>query len=214
MVKASDLEYWSSGIRHHHNSGEVVAELLDALGNPGHVLDLTFGQGVFWNTKRPEHLTANDLYSGRAEFQQDFRATYWPSEAFELVVFDPPFTAAGRPSDGTPGMARYGAERHQAGAPQNVHQVRELLVGGIAEACRLSSRWVLVKTQDVVEGGPLWPNVILALNTLVTHGFNIRAERAFSPSRRPQPSGQRVTGLGGRPSVFILAEIDQGNGSS
>ena len=64
----------------------------------------------------------------------------------------------------------------------------------------------LVKTQDVVESGQLHANVNLALNTLVKSGFNIVGETEFHSNRRPQPIGRRVTGLGGRPSVFILAE--------
>ena len=86
--------------------------------------------------------------------------------------------------------------------------VQRLLVEGIKESCRISKRWVIVKTQDVVESGKLHPNVILAMNTLVARGYNIKKELVFHSHRRPQPSGRRVTGLGGRPSVFLLAEVN------
>jgi hypothetical protein len=187
------------------NSSDIILKLSIIFGDVN-TLDLTYGLGVFWRLFTPSQLTTNDL-SEEADRHQDFTATDFDDRSFELVVFDPPFTANGPTKQ--PHQLRYHSHRDQEGAPQNMKDVRQLLVGGIKEACRISGRWVLVKTQDVVESGPLHANVNLALNTLVKYGFNIHTEVPFQPNRRPQPKGRRVTGLGGRPSVFILAERDR-----
>ena len=184
------------------NSSDIILKLSKIFGDV-RTLDLTYGLGVFWKKYAPRQLTTNDFFKD-ADRHQNFTATDFGDRSFELVVFDPPFTANG-PSKQRH-QERYGSHRDQEGAPQNIKDVRRLLVGGIKEACRISGRWVLVKTQDVVESGQLHPNVNLALNTLVKYGFKIHTEVPFQPNRRPQPKGRRDTGLGARPSVFILAE--------
>jgi hypothetical protein len=184
------------------NSSDIILELTDITGDVP-TLDLTYGLGVFWRQFTPSQLTTNDL-ARDADSSQDFMATDFDNRSFELVVFDPPFTSHG-PSKRRH-QERYGSHRNQECAPQNIKDVRHSLVGGIKEACRISGRWVLVKTQDVVESGLLHANVNLALNTLVKSGFNIAYEIEFHSNRHPQPYGRRVTGLGRRPSVFILAE--------
>ncbi|MDG0870930.1 hypothetical protein [Candidatus Lucifugimonas marina] len=184
------------------NSSDIILQLAVTIGDVP-TLDLTHGLGVFWKQYTPSKLTTNDRNED-ADYRQDFTATSFDDRSFELVVFDPPFTANG-PSKHRH-QKRYRSHRDQEGAPQNIKDVRRLLVGGIKEACRISGRWVLVKTQDVVESGQLHANVNLALNTLVKSGFNVVRETEFHSNRRPQPSGRRVTGLGRRPSVFILAE--------
>ena len=187
-------------------SADFIADLCEITGDVD-TLDLTYGQGVFWRLFEPFQLVTNDLYEG-AMIQKDFMSGLsFDVDAFSLVVFDPPFTANG-PSE-TPHNERYGSHRDQPGGPKNVKAVRAMLVGGIKEACRISNKWVIVKTQDVVESGQLHANVVLALNTLVKCGFNIHKEMPFRSARRPQPGGRRVTGLGGRPSAFILAEINE-----
>ena len=184
------------------NSSDIICRLIKKTGNVP-TLDLTYGQGVFWRKFVPTSLVTNDLFES-ADYQCDFTAAVFDDCSFELVVFDPPFTANG-PSK-HPHQLRYHSHRDQQGAPQNIGDVRSLLSGGIFEACRISYRWVVIKTPDVVESGRLHANHNLALNTLVRAGFNIREEILFHSTRRPQPTGRRVTGLGGRPSVFILAE--------
>jgi len=187
------------------NSSDIILELAETIGDV-HTLDLTYGLGVFWRLFTPSQLTTNDL-SEVADYRQNFTATDFDDRSFELVVFDPPFTVNGPTKQ--PHQLRYHSHRDQEGAPQNIKDVRRLLVGGIKKACRISARWVLVKTQNVVESGQLHANVNLALNTLIKSGFNIVDETEFHSNRRPQPPGRRVTGLGGRPSVFILAERDR-----
>ena len=200
------------------NSGHVVEWIFDwhilpyVQGAPTTVLDLTWGRGVFWdwNTAEKEVVVAgNDVYSDHegVVHREDFTGTKFSDEGDDVVVFDPPFTASGHSNKGDGRiLLRYGAVRGVNGGPTNIHEVQGLLRNGIREACRLSARWVLIKTQDVVESGVLHPSTNVALNTIVKSGFNILLQVRFSPHRRPQPKGRRVTGLGNQPSVFILAE--------
>ena len=181
------------------------------------VLDLTFGNGTFWDWDHDEKdvvIVGNDAYAEDPGIthQEDFQSTKFIDQCACVVVFDPPFTAGGTSNKGNPRhLQHYGALRSIAGGPKNIYEVQALLRGGIREACRLSRSYVIVKTQDVVESGVLHGSVNLALNTIKKSGFDILLQVRFLPHRRPQPKKRRVTGLGNQPSVFILAERTPGN---
>ena len=195
-------------IHHGRSSAEVIERIFADLPTPLTVLDLTYGMGTFWKWPWEDDLVlvTNDLYT-EADTNHDFTAMPDANRSFDIVVFDPPFTAQGpntkadeRHND------RYGSTRDLPGAPQNIQGVHDLLLLGISEACLIAQKYVIVKTQDVVESGRLHSSVNLALNEIVATGFNItRTIRFFAP-RRAQPEGRRVTGLGGQPSLFIVAE--------
>lgn len=184
------------------------------------VLDLTYGNGTFWNWNYDGEwqidLTANDLngytYTGPehqrpVDYTHDFRNSGWKSRSYDVVVFDPPFTANGPSKDGH--QKRYGADRSQAWAPQNIHEVRSLLASGLIEAMRLSKKWVLLKTQDVIESGKLHDSEGLARMLFQQFGFRIVDYRLYDSTRRPQPNearGATQKHFYGRPSVFYLAK--------
>ena len=193
-----------------NESWEVVRDIFaEHITIRADVLDLTWGQGTFWKwgwDKFGISLTTNDLYATPTDITHDFQIMPCGNQSFDVVVFDPPFTAQGpnkkvdqRHND------RYGSTRDLPGAPRNIHHVQALLMGGIAEACRIARHSVIVKTQDVVESGKLHANVVLAMNHVVQSDFNIERLWRFHPSRRAQPKGRRVTGLGDQASVFIVA---------
>ena len=172
-------------------------------------LDLTYGQGTFWDWNTSDiflKFTCNDKYvDGMDSF--DFRATGYTSRNWDVVVFDPPFTANGPSKDGH--QKRYGADRSQDGAPKNIHEVRSLLASGLIEAMRLSKRWVILKTQDVIESGKLHDCEGLARDLFRHFGFRIVDYRLFLSHRRPQPDGARNAKqkhFRDRPSVFYLAK--------
>lgn len=180
------------------------------------VADLTYGAGVFWRLFHRSHirLHANDLYAeivnllpGETCSQLDFTGTGLPAQSFDCVVFDPPFTSAG-PSR-LRHQARYGGHRDGSSGPADIADVQWLLTEGIAEAAHLSNNLLIVKTQNVVESGKKWPNVVIAENKIVECGFNIIDGYLFNSNRVPQPPGRRRTGLGEDPSVFIVAEKDR-----
>tara|TARA_R110000765_G_scaffold237482_1_gene340142 strand:- start:76 stop:711 length:636 start_codon:yes stop_codon:yes gene_type:complete len=192
-----------------HSSAEVIEQIFKDMPPAPEVLDLTWGNGTFWKWEYEAVnllLVTNDLHTG-SDLHRDFTDMEMDDRLYTTVVFDPPFTAQGpnkkaeeRHND------RYGATRDLNGAPQNIHDVHRLLRGGIKEACRIARDYVIVKTQDVVESGKLHGSVNLAMNEIVANNFNIIETIRFFPQRRPQPNGRRVTGLGGQPSVFIVAE--------
>jgi len=182
------------------------------------VLDATYGLGRFWKwdwRAMGFTLSGNDLYAPEptgpnapdAFTRMDF--TDWPDVAewhhVDVVVFDPPFTAQGPDSTGHSHNDGYGSTRTLTGAPQNIHDVERLLVEGIKQCAAIARVGLIVKTQPVVESGTLHSSDTLAANTIVKAGFNIVEWIPFSPPRRAQPKGRRVTGLGGRPSMFLVA---------
>jgi len=188
------------------------------------VLDATYGLGRFWKwdwRAMGFTLTGNDLYAPEPTgpnapdmfTRMDF--TDWPDVAewhhVDVVVLDPPFTAQG------PNKNRdqrhnddYGSTRDLPGAPQNIRDVERLLVEGIKQCAAIARIGLVVKTQPVVESGTLHSSDTLAANTIVKCGFDIVEWIPFSPPRRAQPPGRRVTGLGGRPSMFLVA-LARGN---
>ncbi|MEM9516026.1 MAG: hypothetical protein AAGA42_14330 [Actinomycetota bacterium] len=108
------------------------------------ILDLTYGKGKFWNRLRELDVTRNDLHPLKGDVSEDFTATCWPDRSWPTVVFDPPYSLRGAKSDEDFEDA-YGLDRYRSHA-----EMRESIEAGTREACRISSRWVLVKTQDQV----------------------------------------------------------------
>ena len=193
----------------HFTGGAVGACYADS------VLDATYGLGRFWKWNWRRYgftLTGNDLYAPEpagldAFTRMDF--TDWPDVAewhhLDVVVFDPPFTAQGPDSKGKSHNDDYGSTRTLPGAPQNIRDVERLLVEGIKQCAAIARMGLIVKTQPVVESGTLHSSDTLAANTIVKAGFDIVEWIPFAPQRRAQPKGRRVTGLGGRPSMFLVA---------
>lgn len=88
----------------------------------GSVFDATYGEGVFWNTLFGTpgiELTTNDLYKP-ADHAWDW-LTMPPQEwreAFDVVVFDPPYKLNGKPTDG----ARYGLTE-RVSVPERLYRI-------------------------------------------------------------------------------------------
>lgn len=136
------------------NNAQLIVDCVELGYIVGSVLDLTYGEGNFWTKHRPEDLVTNDLFK-EADFNEDWRSrTQWQSESFTTVVFDPPYKLAGaRDNGGSSGGGltmddRYGTEQYSP-----VSSVRQDLISGTQEACRLSSQFVIVKCMDQVAGG-------------------------------------------------------------
>lgn len=210
-------------VRTSGHSGDVIHDIFTLHfaphDKPLTVLDLTFGRGVFWrwDWERWSILrTTNDLHVAGVDHREDFKKTMFEDKAFDVVLFDPPFTANGASRDGH--QKRYGSDRSMEGAPQNASQVQDLLVDGIVEACRIARYGLIVKTQDVTESKRVWWNVDRACNQLQTwlpykHVARgdwyvddkvwLRAARRDQPDKARGVSPQRMRN---RPSVFIVAK--------
>lgn len=151
----------------------------------GRCLDLTYGEGAFWRTYRPEDLCTNDLLKP-ADFHYDGRATGFDDKTFDTVVWDPPYKLAGGRGWGDNAMdGLYGTEVYAS--RQSVHT---LLNDGVTEAVRLSRRWVLVKCQDQVNAGKIrWQT-----DEVTAHALSLGLEKVDSMMLRrwrPQPAGRR-----------------------
>lgn len=119
------------------------------------VLDLTYGRGRFWTKYRPELFVTSDKYAP-ADMALDYlRLPTQLVEWCDVVVFDPPYITTGTKTKTTvPEMyARYGLAN--AGAPDRLEDLREILTVGIAGAARAlrPGGRLLVKCCDFVESG-------------------------------------------------------------
>lgn len=111
----------------------------------GSVLDVTYGLGKWWRRFQPNPFVFHDL----ALDGVDFRDLPHADASFETVCYDPPYIPAGGASK-TKGAFRdvYGLT-----AGRSSNELDALIMGGLAECCRVSARYVLVKCMEFV-GSP------------------------------------------------------------
>jgi hypothetical protein len=155
----------------------------------GRVLDVTYGQGRFWKTYRPERLTTNDIdVTTDAEWHFDFTElpVIWAG-SFDTVVFDPPYklngTGGSHPSDKGYGVAD----------SLSVESRMDLIFDGVTEGARVlaPSGHLLVKCQDqVVSGHKVWQTFVIPELAGVECGLRL-VDRLHVQSYRPQPAGRR-----------------------
>lgn len=132
------------------NNAEMFQQVADLGYLPEPVLDLTYNEGKFWNIYRPKMLVTNDLDpSFDTDHHEDFRATKFGDGEFASVVFDPPYKLSG--------TNQLGEFDRQYGTTQTRSRltILGLYAGGIAEAARIASEFVLVKCMDQVSSGAL-----------------------------------------------------------
>lgn len=122
----------------------------------GSVLDVTYGEGKWWDRFTPDPFTFHDLHKVDGV---DFRHLPHDDDSFDAVCFDPPYVMSGGPSsaalpDGFQG--RYGIGIENLGDDtRGMVAFHELIRAGLLEAIRVSRRWVLVKCMEAAQGsGP------------------------------------------------------------
>ena len=117
---------------------------------PEPVLDLTYNSGKFWNLYRPTRFTTNDLDPRfETDHHEDFRATKFGDGEFASVVFDPPYKLSG-----TNQLEEFDSQ-YGTTPVRSRTAIYGLIAGGIAEAARIATDFVLVKCQDQVSSGSL-----------------------------------------------------------
>lgn len=135
------------------------ADLIEAIGrsslpyltDDALTIDLTWGEGNWWNHWRPTDLVGCDLDPEKSPIGRsvDFTDTGFPPRAWGVVVFDPPYKLNGTPTHDVD--ARYGV-----GVAYTSRTDRHLLMlSGLTEAARLVAPggYVLTKSQAQVNGG-------------------------------------------------------------
>lgn len=153
------------------------------------VLDLTYGDGAFWEgacldgDTKIRSVWTNDLFKP-ADYCYDFRCTEFNSAEFDTVVFDPPYKLAGTPASGAMDDA-FGTDIERSRP-----EVYALLVGGLAECSRISKKWVLVKTMDQVSSGQVRWQTDIASDVMRALEFR-KVDSLHLTGGRPQPAGRR-----------------------
>lgn len=150
-------------------------------------LDATYGRGVWWQRWRPDVLVANDLHTA-ATVRADFRCLPFASGAFAQIAYDPPYVSIG----GRKGSSM--AELHDRfgliTAPTSPAGLQGVIDAGLAEVCRVLAPGgvLLVKCQDYISSGRLWPGTHLTLTCALGLGLELVDRFEHVAGVRPQPT--------------------------
>lgn len=112
----------------------------------GSVLDVTYGQGVWWQRFKPEPFTGHDLATDGV----DFRALPYGDASWDAVCFDPPYIPS-RAMETSTGRAVSHRDAYGLNERRTRVQLEALIAEGLAECARVARQWVLVKCCDYAE---------------------------------------------------------------
>lgn len=121
----------------------------------GTVLDVTYGDGKWWDKFRPDDFTFHDLHKVDGV---DFTDLPHADRSFDTVCFDPPYVVSGGDSSAnlTSGFQNaYGIGTTNLGKGKPIGGERRfetLLHDGLAECCRVADHYVLVKCMEFAQG--------------------------------------------------------------
>lgn len=165
------------------------AELMEQVArlwiSPGDVvLDVTYGNGVFWRNLPDIKVLGTDLETGI-----DCRALPYDDASADVLVFDPPYQPLHGQPDRTFGVGTsYGLA---VAGLQTISDVMLLYSRGLGEAARVVRRGgrVLVKTQDLTYNHRLHLTHLDVLRRMVRAGFDLADMFVLlNRSRMPQPT--------------------------
>lgn len=138
------------------SSAEAVEGLLSLVQAQEPILDVTYGNGTFWQGST-RNVVGLDLDPERAKtFAGDFTQLQFKDCEFPTVVFDPPF----HPYVNSAEQVRF------KGMGRNEKELRQLFEKGLSECWRVTSRHLLIKCQGFVHNHvpqwmPLWATQII-----------------------------------------------------
>lgn len=122
----------------------------------GTVLDVTYGDGLWWNRFQPLSLVAHDKFKLDGV---DFCDLPEDDASFDTVCFDPPYVISGSPSTDrlcVEFQDRFGIGTHNLGAARNTEAgnrtFHNLIRTGLGECVRVSRQWVVVKCMEFAQG--------------------------------------------------------------
>jgi hypothetical protein len=117
----------------------------------GSVLDVTYGEGKWWERFTPEPFAAHDLYKLDGV---DFTDLPDADGSFDAVCFDPPYVInAGDVTTRADYKDRYGIDTLKITKSKGGNDTLCALIrAGLAESVRVSRRWVLVKCMESAQG--------------------------------------------------------------
>lgn len=187
------------------NNAELMVDCHQLGYLPDNVLDLTYGTGRFWKLYRPPFLTTNDLFC-KADSHDDFRATGYCAHQFAAVVFDPPYKLNGTATGVGPSALDEGYGVGVSAGYSSVAAKMDLILDGVTEAARLSSRYVLVKCQDQVVSG----NVVWQTHDVARHAGSVDlrlVDMLHVQGYRAQPEGRRQLHARRDYSTLLVFEV-------
>ena len=163
-----------------------------------HTVDVTYGNGKWWTLWRPDQLVAHDLDPTKGD-GVDFTALPEADATYDLAAFDPPYVATGgRTTQGAAGVQMAHAfGMSSSGATPADNQA--LIDAGLAELYRVlrpvarsSGRpragVALVKCQNYITSGRLWPGVPRTIAAAEAQGFRLEdIIEHLSAAGGPQP---------------------------
>ncbi len=171
------------------SNAELIADVASLYLDPEvPTLDPTYGRGIWWKTWRPVTMVAHDIATLDGV---DFRSLPHGDGEFRQIAFDPPYVCVGGRE--TTGMADLHDRFGLTNAPKTPDGVQQLIYDGLDEMYRVLARKgiLLVKCQDYVTSGKLWPGTHLTLNYALTIGLSLVDRFEHIAGVRPQPSGRR-----------------------
>lgn len=126
------------------NSAPAMSQIIGRHFPTGSILDLTFGQGVFYKETTRTVIGCDLLSKPRIKVQADCRRAPFADSSFDLVVLDPPFKTGHRFYD-----SRYGQKPLEFNTEQKVTRV---YLEAIPEAIRIARQGMIVKLTDGSDG--------------------------------------------------------------
>lgn len=137
------------------NNAELMAAFADYYLD-GSVLDVTYGDGKWWDRYKPDSFTCHDLHKVDGV---DFRALPESDASIDTVCFDPPYVISGTASSDRLGpdfQNRYGIGLDNLKVAVNTAggtaAFEQLITDGLTECLRVARNWVLVKCMEFSQG--------------------------------------------------------------
>lgn len=185
-------------------NGHMIADVAKLGYLDGDVLDLTYGEGVFWSQYRPDSLVASDIDIEKSPYGEsvDFTGPYpWPDEFFDAVVLDPPYRLNGRPDPTFD--KRYGTHERTRWQDR-----MDLIRRGIWN-CRWLIKingYLLLKCQDqVCSGHKRWQTDYFTEEAAKVSLKKVDRFDMVTPPR-PQPEGRSQCHSHGNTSTLLVFE--------
>lgn len=152
------------------------------------LLDPTYGKGKWWTRWREPDVT-HDLTTG-----VDFRRLPEADGTFDSVAFDPPYVAMGGRK--TTGIQEFFDRYGLTDAPKRPAELQEMNDAGLRECLRVVKKKgiVIVKSQDYVTSGKLFPGTHYTLTAALAMGFKLEDRLEHIGHARAQPKRTRKDG--------------------
>lgn len=170
-------------------TGQLNADLMAAVAPlylSGSVLDVTYGQGKWWDRFTPDPFTFHDL----ALDGVDFRHLPHPDRSFDTVCFDPPYIPAGGEATSEQVDRRF---RSSFGltAGRTATELDALIFDGLEECARVARQYLLVKCMEFV-GSAAFRDMPTEITMALASGLGFVKHDQIVHFTGPGPGGHNI----------------------